>query len=767
MSRLALAALATAALLAACAPMPPAPPTPSAPATAAAARSRIRRLGEAQRQARAPGHPADSDRASSQEVARYADFRGHGFVDWHPSRREMLVSHRKAGASTGQIHRLAAPMGELEQVTDFAEPVSQASYEPLTGDSIVFERSTGGNEASQIYRLDLASKQVTVITEPDMRHDLAGWLNLSSRLLYSSVPLDRTASGGRRAEIVQTLTLVDPANPDGRRKLAELPGSGWFPGGVSWDDRRLLLNRYYSANHSEVWLLDLASGERTRVLPAPGSTDKAVHLAGEWKRDNSGFFFISDRSGEFRELMFYSLVDGRITSITRHIKGDIEDSSLSHDGRLLAVRAKVEGRDEPAVLRHHRLQRAAVAGAPGRQRHRGALPSAPAGPRLRPERQQGPEPDRHAGAGRRRLAGVDPAVRAAGGRHVALRGAADRPLEELRRPRDHRHRRVPGGALPRQAPGADRHPRRPRGRREFGFLGRGNYYLEELGVAVIQPNVRGSAGFGKTFLSLDNGRKREDSVKDIGALLDWIATQPRLDPSRVVVTGGSYGGYMSLAVATTYPERIAGAIDVVGISNFVSFLENTESYRRDLRRVEYGDERDPEMRAFLTRISPLTHAAKITKPLFVVQGKNDPRVPYTEAEQIVREARASGATVWYLLAENEGHGFARKENADFLFYSVVMFMRETCCVRRPIGAHRIGAAGRAAPLMSPEAGLRPTSPPNTSLRSAPHRPDPSTAGRRAIAFALDGRTHRSPRASGGRRSEVKEEIRGAAADRGT
>jgi len=212
---------------------------------------------------------------------------------------------------------------------------------------------------------------------------------------------------------------------------------------------------------------------------------------------------------------------------------------------------------------------------------------------------------------------------------------------------------------------------------EFGFLGRANYYLEELGVAVIRPNVRGSEGFGKTFLSLDDGMKREDSVKDIGALLDWIAKEPRLDPARVVVIGGSYGGYMSLAVATTYANRIAGAIDVVGISNFVSFLENTESYRRDLRRIEYGDERDPAMRAFLTKISPLSHASKMTKPLFVVQGKNDPRVPYTEAEQIVREARAAGAKVWYLLAENEGHGFARKENADYLFYSIVMFLRET------------------------------------------------------------------------------------------
>jgi len=194
---------------------------------------------------------------------------------------------------------------------------------------------------------------------------------------------------------------------------------------------------------------------------------------------------------------------------------------------------------------------------------------------------------------------------------------------------------------------------------------------------VIRPNVRGSSGFGKTFLSLDDGIKREDSVKDIGALLDWIALQPGLDASRVMVAGGSYGGYMSLAVATHYADRIAGSIDVVGISNFVSFLERTESYRRDLRRVEYGDERDPAMRDFLLRISPLTSAARITKPLFVVQGKNDPRVPYTEAEQIVAKVRANGTRVWYLRGENEGHGFARKDNADFQFYATVLFMRDT------------------------------------------------------------------------------------------
>jgi dipeptidyl aminopeptidase/acylaminoacyl peptidase len=171
--------------------------------------------------------------------------------------------------------------------------------------------------------------------------------------------------------------------------------------------------------------------------------------------------------------------------------------------------------------------------------------------------------------------------------------------------------------------------------------------------------------------------KREDSVKDIGALLDWIEQQPDLDATRVIVSGGSYGGYMSLASAVHFADRIAGAISVVGISNFVTFLEHTESYRRDLRRAEYGDERDPAMRAYLEEIAPLNHAEKITKPLLVVQGKNDPRVPYTEAEQIVSALKKRGTPAWFILAKDEGHGFVKKPNADYLFYATVEFARRT------------------------------------------------------------------------------------------
>ena len=208
------------------------------------------------------------------------------------------------------------------------------------------------------------------------------------------------------------------------------------------------------------------------------------------------------------------------------------------------------------------------------------------------------------------------------------------------------------------------------------FLGSRNYLLNELGVAVIYPNVRGSSGFGKTFLKLDNGFKREDSYKDIAALLDWVQTRPDLDSERVMVTGGSYGGHMTLAIAAFYPERIRCAVEVVGISNLVTFLENTSGYRQDLRRVEYGDERDPKMRRFMLAIAPLNHSDKIRKPLFIIQGANDPRVPLSEAEQMRDTLKKGGVPVWYLVAKDEGHGFAKKNNRDFQFYATVLFIRE-------------------------------------------------------------------------------------------
>jgi dipeptidyl aminopeptidase/acylaminoacyl peptidase len=207
------------------------------------------------------------------------------------------------------------------------------------------------------------------------------------------------------------------------------------------------------------------------------------------------------------------------------------------------------------------------------------------------------------------------------------------------------------------------------------FQGRWNYLTDHLGVAVFHPNVRGSAGYGKTFLTLDNGLRREDSVKDIGAFLDWMDTQPGLDGKRVGVYGASYGGFMVLSSLAMHGERLRCGIDVVGISNFQTFLQNTQDYRRDLRRAEYGDERDPGVAEFLRRISPLTRVDRIRKPLLVVQGLNDPRVPVTEAEQMVKALRAQGGIAAYLLAKDEGHGFQKKKNSDFMFLAAVEFLK--------------------------------------------------------------------------------------------
>ncbi|MEO6278052.1 prolyl oligopeptidase family serine peptidase [Roseateles sp.] len=613
-------------------------------------------------------------------VGRYNDFRGHTFSDWHPTQREMLVSHRKAGANTAQIFRVTTPLTDGEQLTDGIDPVARASYEPRTGQYIVFERATGGNEVAQIYRLALneAGAQPVLLTSPDERHSINTWLRKSGQLVYSSVPIDRTAQGGTRTKITTTLWLMDPVKPEGRRKLAELEGGGWVASRPSPDERLLTLTRYLSANESQIWMLDLDSGVPKRVVPAMDSQEaKATYSPAGWAPDGRTLWIASDRAGEFRELMKLDLASGAITRISSHIPWDVSGVTLTEDGSRLAAQFNVDGRDE---LHFFDTATAKEVPAPA------ALPNGTVGTasydHARGElafsinNAQGP--------GQIYSLGTDGKVQQ-WTRAYAPPGIATAAFTEQKivRWKSFDGTTISGLLTPPPKKFSGKRPvlisihGGPESQASVGFLGRNAYYVQELGMVLIQPNVRGSAGYGKSFLAMDNGFKREDSVKDIGALLDWIATQPDLDASRVLVTGGSYGGYMTLAVSTNYADRIAGAVDVVGISHFVTFLNNTESYRRDLRRVEYGDERDPAMKAHLEAISPLTNVAKIKKPLFVIQGKNDPRVPYTEAEQIVAKVRESGTPVWYLRAENEGHGFQKKENQDYQFYATVLFMQQT------------------------------------------------------------------------------------------
>jgi dipeptidyl aminopeptidase/acylaminoacyl peptidase len=611
------------------------------------------------------------------KVAKYTDFRGHLFVDWHPVKRQMVVAHRKAGDTLAQLFLVKSPLATPLQLTSAAEPVTSATFEPRHGNYLVFERASGGNEADQLYRLDLASLQTSLLTNPQERHGLSTWLHGRSVLLYTSQPLDRTAAGGRRAQVTTTFWSMDPLQPESRTKVAELAGGGWWASAVSRDDRYLALTRYLSASESQVWILDMQTGERRQVLPAAGENIKAAHFAGDFSPDGKTLFFTSNRAREFSEAMQLEIASGSIRRISAHVPWDVSGGSHTKDGDLMALQFNVDGRDELRLFDAKNLQELPQPKLPPGSVGTTAFHPARAELAFSLNSAKGPSQlwTLDASAGR-----VEQWTQAYAPAEVDMSRFTEQQIVRWKS----FDGRVISGLL-------SQPPERFKGKRpvlieihggpeaqaKFGFMGRYNYFTHELGMAIIEPNVRGSSGFGKTFLTLDDTLKREDSVKDIGALLDWIATQPDLDASRVIVSGGSYGGYMSLAVSAHYANRIAGAIDEVGISNFVTFLNNTESYRRDLRRVEYGDERDPTTRAFLESISPLTNAHKITKPLFVIQGKNDPRVPFTEAEQMVERARANGTQVWYLRADNEGHGFARKENADFRFYAMVRFIETT------------------------------------------------------------------------------------------
>ncbi len=610
-------------------------------------------------------------------VQRYTDIVGHQFVGWHPVKREMLVAHRPPGATAVQLYLLRSPLGALEPLTEGGERVSDGYFEPREGRYLVFPRARGGDEAYQLHRLDLDTRQVTQITPDGERHGFNDWLRSRSLMLVSSVPLDRTAAGGSRAVVTTTLSLMDPLNPAARRVVAELPGPGWFGAEVSPDESQAAITRYTSATQSELWLINLASGERRRVLPAEGQTLRAAHFVSGWSRDGRHLYVVSDRASEFREMMRLDLASGALTRLTGHIPWDIGGGDGSRDGSRLALLANVDGRDELRLFDGVTGSELPVpATAPTGSVTRAGYHPASNELALVVNSAQGPGQIHTLDAQGRAVAWTRPA----GADGVDLSAL---PAQVVVRWTSFDGRRISGVLSLPPARFTGRRPvlmlmhGGPESQSKLGWNGRLNYLINELGIALLEPNVRGSSGYGKTFLDLDNGRLREDSVRDMGAALDWIATQARLDASRVVVIGGSYGGYMALAASVRLADRIAGAVSSVGISNFVSFLENTESYRRDLRRAEYGDERDPEMRAFLQSISPLNLAEHISKPLMVVQGKNDPRVPWTESEQIVRTLQQRGTPVWYLLADNEGHGFARRENADYYFATLVSFLQRT------------------------------------------------------------------------------------------
>ncbi|MGH9464864.1 MAG: prolyl oligopeptidase family serine peptidase, partial [Thermoanaerobaculia bacterium] len=569
-----------------------------------------------------------------------------------------------------QLHRVDMPGGARRQLTFEREPVTAYDRRPGS-EELVLALDQGGNEAYQLYLYDPADGTRRLLTDGTSRNDDARWSRDGRQLAFRSTRRDGAAND---------VWTLDPGRPAEARLLVEAgDGAAWVPGDWSADGRRLLVGQYVSSTDSRLHLLELASGELT---PLAGSAERPATYLGIdpfFDAAGSGVFVATDQAGEFIELAHLDLASGALRRITAEIPWDVEDFALSLDRRRGAFVVNEDGASrlylfDPASFGYQPLAGlpAGVASDLAFSPDGARLALALSGSRAPSDVytvELGPEPLAATGVTRWTFSEV-------GGLDTAR--FAEPQL--VRFPSFDR-RSIPAFVYRPEGPGP--HPvivsihGGPESQFRPRFSSQIQMWVGTLGVAVVAPNVRGSSGFGRSYLKLDDGMLREDSVRDIGALLDWIATQPDLDARRVAVYGGSYGGYMVLASLVRFGDRLRAGVELVGISNFVTFLENTEDYRRDLRRVEYGDERDPEMRAFLEEISPSRHVARLDTPLFVAQGQNDPRVPVSEAEQIVAAVRAAGHEVWYLNARDEGHGFDKKENRDlFQAASVLFFERQ-------------------------------------------------------------------------------------------
>jgi len=599
----------------------------------------------------------------AETAGRYGAYRNAGLADWHPVKRSMVISTRFA--ETPQLHFVSMPSGERHQLTFYPDAVRVARFHPNGGDYIVFSKDIGGGEWYQLYRLDPATGNITLLTDGKSRNSLGPWSNQGDQIAYTST---------RRTGKDTDLWVMNPADPKTDHLLTKLEGGGWQPLDWSPDDKQILLLEEISINESYLWLVDTATGEKTALTPRD-TKEKISYGDAQFSKDGKGIYVTTDKESEFHRLAYVSLSTKEHFYLTSKIPWDVVAFDLSHDGERIAF---VTNENGLSVLRDFNLATKEIlhepknlpAGVIGSVRwHRNGHELA-----LTLTNAQGPGDvyslDVLTGK-LERWTDSETAV-----------PTKDFPAAELVKWKSFDGKMISGFLYRPPAKFAGQRPvlvvihGGPEGQSQPIFLGRNNYLLNELGIALIYPNVRGSTGYGKTFSLLDNGFLREDTYKDINALFDWIGTQADLDAGRIAVMGGSYGGHMTLAVSTFYSDRIRCSVDIVGMSNLVTFLEHTESYRRDLRRVEYGDERDPKMREFLERIAPMNNIEKIKKPMLVVAGKNDPRVPVGESDQIVAALKKSGTPVWYIMAKDEGHGFQKKPNQDYQFYATVEFLQE-------------------------------------------------------------------------------------------
>ncbi len=593
-----------------------------------------------------------------ERLRQYQELRSAMFRGWSPDGKGILISTRFG--DTAQLHRVYAPGGRREQITFLREPVSGRFIPKAKDGGLLLSMSQGGSENDQVLYLDRATGRATQLTDGKSR-------NISQAISKDGrqVVVGSNRRNGRDSD----LFLYDPRKPNPVKTLLQETGEFWSALDWSFDGRLIALARYVSANESYPAVISVETGVR-EPLPLPGTAPMAFGSM-KFSHDGQSLYVTCDAQGEFSQLGQLNLKTMKYTWLTSDIPWDVDELELHPKQEMLAFTINEDGAGALRLLENGKISSIELP-----LGIISDLEFSPDGEHLgfTLGRADAPADAYSLKLSDRSL--TQWTFSEAGGLDVKqfvapkrIRVAAADNLE------------IPAYYFqPKQASKDKPAPvlisihGGPESQYRPGLSGTEQFYLNELGIAILQPNVRGSAGYGKTYLRLDNADKREDSVKDIGALLDWIARQPDLDSRRVAVIGGSYGGYMVLASLVHYGDRLKAGIDIVGIASFNSFLKNTSPYRQDLRRAEYGDERDPKMQAYFQQIDPLNHADKIRSAMLVVHGKNDPRVPFSEAEQIAAKVRANGREVWTVYADNEGHGFAKKVNRDYQSAVITLFL---------------------------------------------------------------------------------------------
>lgn len=590
----------------------------------------------------------------------YWNVTANAFMGWDPKTGGMLICSFKQ--EVRQLHLLMSPQGEVRMSTLFPECINAGSFMPKLGDQVVFAADHNGDEFYQLYRLDVASNKTQLLTDGDSRN--------------GDVIYDRT---GHSIAFLSTLPeakypvleVMDPRNHDSLHMIMEPDAGNWLL--MDWDKNGTHVlachDRYLNAGY--LWSINAVSNETT-LLTTTRQTQRA-YLAARYTPDDSGLYVVvlGTRYGRFIDYM--PLTNTGPARKVPKFTTDIDGMELSPDGTWLAYLT-----DETDSQKLHIFNTLTGEELPV------TLPSAYFA-RIR-WNEDSTQLGFNFGSASTPYQAFSYNVTT----HQVQQWTSDQTMSPPENPIKPQLVKIPSfdqleisGYLyrpdPKKFPG-----KRPvlvciHGGPEAEFLpsylGPFNYYLDQLGVALLYPNVRGSSGFGPDFENLDNGTKREDSVKDIGAFLDWIKMDPQLDANRIGVQGASYGGYMVLATLFHYGNKVRCGSDYVGITDFVTFLRNTKLYRQANRRMEYGDERYPEMNKFLESISPLNHVSEIHDPVMISAGKSDPRVPVTESEQMLKALKAQNDIVWYIMGENEGHGFHRIFDAQYQFAAEALFFQ--------------------------------------------------------------------------------------------